>query len=740
MKRRGRTKADTETFPDEASGTNRAYRHAAVANVLWLVLAGLVLALTACSVAAVRAPVVTITAVPESGSRDMLVQFLVGAQPPPAQPLTVTVRLNATGCTLVSLSEKVKIAGGDSAATLTLTVTTGGEAGSDGCTVTATIAPGAGYAVSDTEASATATRTGAVDADPVRRDQPMVTIAAAGGSVTEGSPVRFTVTATPAPAAPLQVSLMWMPIGSVLDGTPPATVTISTDGTAAVEAATDDDEVDEPNGAVIATVTSGPGYTVGEPRTARVAVIDNDGDVDPAPGPGSGVQPMVTIAAAGGSVTEGSPVRFTLTATPAPAAPLQVSLTWAPIGSVLDGTPPATVTISTDGTAAVEAATDDDEVDEPNGTVIVTVTSGPGYTVADPRIATAAVVDNDGGGVVPPGRQAVVTITAHGGPVTEGSPVRFTLTATPAPASPLQVALSWAETVPMLDGTPPATVTIPVAGTASVEAATDDDEVDDLNGTVIATVTSGPGYAVGEPRIATVAVIDNDVPVITIAADPDWANEGSPVRFTLTATPAPAAPVQVALRWADDVSIFRGVARRALAGTPPAAVTIPVGGTASLEAATDEDEVRQNRGKVTATVSSGPGYAVGDPKTATVAVFDRDATVSIKSLSPDPVGQGQNLYYTLEFRPHLSEAWHDFKLQATDVTQRGVPPGVSTSSIYTVDNPERTLSRNLLGYTAGFRVPAVNTANLISRRITVSYVTVPRGYVKGDGRTVTVTW
>ena len=564
--------------------------------------------------------------------------------------------------------------------------------------------------------------------------------AQAGGSVTEGSPARFTVTATPAPAGPLQVSLSWTHNGTVLDGTPPATVTISVGGTAAVEAATDDDSVDEPNGAVIATVTSGPGYTVGEPRTARVAVIDNDGDVDPAPGPGSGVQPVVTIAAAGVPVTEGSPVRFTLTATPAPAAPLQVSLTWAQVGTVLDGTPPATVTISVGGTAAVEAATDDDSVDEPNGAVIATVTSGPGYAVADPRIAIAAVVDNDGGGVVPPGRQAVVTITAHGGPVTEGSPARFTLTATPAPASPLQVALSWAETVPMLDGTPPATVTIPVAGTASVEAATDDDEVDDLNGTVIATVTSGPGYTVGEPRIATVAVIDNDVPVITIAANPDWANEGSPVRFTLTATPAPAAPLQVALSWADDVSIFRGVARRALAGTPPAAVTIPVGGTASLEAATDEDEVRQNRGKVTATVSSGPGYAVGDPKTATVAVFDRDATVSIKSLSPDPVGQGQNLYYTLEFRPHLSEAWHDFKLQAIDVTQRGVPPGVSTSSIYTVDNPERTLSRNLLGYSAGFRVPAVNTANLISRRITVSYVTVPRGYVKGDARTVTVNW
>ena len=41
-------------------------------------------------------------------------------------------------------------------------------------------------------------------------------------------------------------------------------------------------------------------------------------------GPPPGGQPMVTIAAADESVTEGEPVRFTLTATPPPAAPLEV--------------------------------------------------------------------------------------------------------------------------------------------------------------------------------------------------------------------------------------------------------------------------------------------------------------------------------------------------------------------------------------------------------------------------------
>ena len=97
---------------------------------------------------------------------------------------------------------------------------------------------------------------------------------------------------------------------------------------------------------------------------------------DPA---GPGVQPVVTIAADAASVTEGSPVRFTLTATPAPTAPLVVSLSWADTVPMLAGTPPPTATISTDGTGSIEVATDDDEVDEPYGEVTVTVAGGPGY-------------------------------------------------------------------------------------------------------------------------------------------------------------------------------------------------------------------------------------------------------------------------------------------------------------------------------------------------------------------------
>ena len=126
-------------------------------------------------------------------------------------------------------------------------------------------------------------------------------------------------------------------------------------------------------------------------RAASRSVVDA---ADTGPPPGG--QPMVTIAAADESVTEGEPVRFTLTATPPPAAPLEVSLRWEQTGSWLDGELPSTRTISEAGTAEVEAATEDDQVDdEPNGEVNVTVNSGRGYRVGDPNKATVAVTDNE---------------------------------------------------------------------------------------------------------------------------------------------------------------------------------------------------------------------------------------------------------------------------------------------------------------------------------------------------------
>ena len=246
--------------------------------------------------------------------------------------------------------------------------------------------------------------------------------------------------------------------------------------------------------------------------------------------------PAVTVAAGTSPVEEGGDVSFTLTATPAPLAPLTVAVSWSETGSFLTGTGAETVTIPPSGTATVSASTADDSTDEADGTVTLAVESGDGYTVGMPATASVTVTDDD----VP-----AVSVAADMSPVTEGTDVSFTLTATPAPAAPLTVAVSWSEEGSFLTGTGPATVTIPTSGTATVSASTADDGTDEADGTVTLSVESGDGYTVGTPATASVTVTDSDVPAVSVAAGPSPVTEGTDVEFTLTATPAPAAPLPV---------------------------------------------------------------------------------------------------------------------------------------------------------------------------------------------------
>ena len=88
---------------------------------------------------------------------------------------------------------------------------------------------------------------------------------------------------------------------------------------------------------------------------------------------------MASIAA-GSGVTEGGNTSPTLTASPAPASPLSVSVTVAQSGDyATSGSPTYTVTT----------------VDEPPGSVTVTLATGQGYTVRSASTATMAVADND---------------------------------------------------------------------------------------------------------------------------------------------------------------------------------------------------------------------------------------------------------------------------------------------------------------------------------------------------------
>ncbi len=91
------------------------------------------------------------------------------------------------------------------------------------------------------------------------------------------------------------------------------------------------------------------------------------------------VVPEVAIAG-GVDATEGEDATFTLTATPAPTSPLTVDVTVTEAGGYATSGA-RQVTIPAGGSATLSVATVDDAVDEPDGSVTVTVNDGAGYTV-----------------------------------------------------------------------------------------------------------------------------------------------------------------------------------------------------------------------------------------------------------------------------------------------------------------------------------------------------------------------
>ena len=211
----------------------------------------------------------------------------------------------------------------------------------------------------------------------------------AGSAVDEGGNATFTVTADPVPATDLTIAWTVAQSGDYLDapGAGSRTVVLTAGATSTdLSVATVDDAADEADGSVSVTLGASTDYTVATGKgTATVAVRDDD-------------EPVVHIAA-GSGVVEGTSASFTVSASPVPAAPLDVTVSVAQSGDFAASgeTGARTVTVPTSGSVTFEVATVDDGTEEPDGSVTATVDAGTGYTVAaaPDNAATVAVSDND---------------------------------------------------------------------------------------------------------------------------------------------------------------------------------------------------------------------------------------------------------------------------------------------------------------------------------------------------------
>ncbi len=432
----------------------------------------------------------------------------------------------------------------------------------------------------------------------------MVTIASASDSVVGDDPLRFLISANPAPQTDLTVAVTITARGCELaQASAPATIAAGT-SQAALEVPTVGVEVGANGCVVTATIAARDGYEVDEHAASATATVT--------------MRSVVTVTRGSTAVIEGSPVSFTLTAAPPPTADLavNVSLSESGSGSFLAASGARTVTIPASArTAALSAATHNDSVDEPHGSVTATVEAGSGYTVGAPGTATVAVFDNDTTPTAPagpptgppptspieptpetPDSDPEASITAAATSVTEGKNVSFSLTMFPEPSSARTVNLQWEDPGGFLAGTPSSTVTVTSQAPVAFGAPTVDDGVSEADASVKVTVGDGDGYIGGAS--ASIVVKDNDSRAVTISvpgSSPDphgdgssiylTVTEGAALSFTLTATPAPASALTVDLVWTGDKG-HRAPSYR------PTTVTIPTTGSVSTSTTAGGDNHR----------------------------------------------------------------------------------------------------------------------------------------------------
>ena len=121
---------------------------------------------------------------------------------------------------------------------------------------------------------------------------------------------------------------------------------------------------------------------------------------------------------------------------------------------------------------------------------------------------------------------------------------------------------------------------------------------------------------------ATLTIVDNDLPVVTIAADADVVGEDSGAAdFTLSRTGPTAASLTVTVTVtpeADRDLLPDGAAAQRT-------VTFAAGSaTTTLTVTLDDDDLAEASGALTVQVQEGDGYTVGTPPSAVVTITDGD--------------------------------------------------------------------------------------------------------------------
>ncbi len=620
----------------------------------------------------------------------------------------------------------VTFAAGSSTATVTVDPTADTEVEADE-TVIFTIASGAGYTIA-TSSMATGT---------IANDDTTVNVAVTPSSVLEDGTTNLVYTFTRSGETDSALTVNFdvsgdATLGSDYTQTGAAsfsatvgTVTFAAGSSTAVVTVdpTADTEV-EPDETVVLTIASGAGYTIATSSMATGTIANDDTEVSVSVTPSSvledGATNLVYTFTRSGVTDAALTVNFDV------SGDATLGSDYTQTGAASFSATVGTVTFAAGSSTAVVTVdpTADTEV-EPDETVVLTIASGAGYTIATSSMATGTIANDD--------TEVSVSVTPSSVLEDGTTNLVYTFTRSGETDSALTVNFGTSGTAEGSDFSADASgsVIIP-AGVSSVSVTVNPtaDSVVEADETVILTVLGGSGYQVGTSSTAT-GTIENDDTEVSVSVTPSSVLEDGATNLVYTFTRSGETDSALTVNFdvsgdatlGSDYTPTGAASFSATVGTVTFAAgsstaTITVDPTADTDVEPDET--------VIFTIAAGAGYTIATPNTATGTIENDDTTVNVAVTPSSVLEDGTtNLVYTftrsgetdsaltVNFGTSGTAEGSDFSADASGSVI--IPAGVSSVSVTvnptadSVVEADETVILTVLGG-SGYQVGTSSTA------------------------------
>ncbi len=457
-------------------------------------------------------------------------------------------------------------------------------------------------------------------------DQPRLSLEA-GPDVGEGEDVTFTVRASPAPVAGDTLVVYYtvadkrvdIETGGYVEATEEGRQDIPLDnrGRATITVPTQSDDMDRPDGEVTVTLEDGFGYTLGTPKTASVAVLDDD-------------NPTVSFAASPTEpLSEGNYTHNVTVNLDRPShAALDIHYTLGgDVGDenvrfAISGSGRERFVTAPSGVTSVDIPVRLLDDNQSRGDTVLNLFLSPRhyYDLGSPASYTLTIIEDDG----PRAEFALTESEVDEANVTHNVVVNLN----PAPTGPVTINYSFGGTATSGDD-------YSIAGTTGLTGSLSADAGDpsvtipltimadpDIEGdeTVALTLLHSPGYTLGNDRRHEVTIRDDDLPRASFDAGTSNPGEGKGTHNVRVNLNPPAPPDGLILRYGvgGDATRNRDYRVDSTVEAQGGAnhVNIPVEITDDGDSEPDET--------VVLTLRAGTDYAVDDPGEHTLTIADDD--------------------------------------------------------------------------------------------------------------------